>query len=280
MIVGFKKAALAVLALSVSGLASAGMYAVPPVEQEPVLKDGFYAGIGLGGINFSSTIDSQSSNVIAIAGREFSDAQSSSYTNGNIGLNSTIFGGYAWHLPKRIFLGAEIFGNLTNTVISGSATDTNAQTADLGVDITGTTVSNSADLTLKTAYGIRALPGYQVSSNAVIYLIGGWISSQAKGSSTIETFDASIEGSEGEGALLTQTNSANYDLYGYQVGLGSMINLTEHVLVRGDLIYSGYNDVTLVSGSAEEPGLYAAQGSVTADPSTLEADVSLVYLFD
>ena len=58
-----------------------------------------------------------------------------------------------------------------------------------------------------------------------------------------------------------------------------MINISEHVAVRGDLIYAGYSQQTLHSASFSD-GTASDDLSITANPTSLEADVSLVYMFD
>lgn len=275
-----KKTALAILALGVSGLASAGMYVPPPADTapEPMMKNGFYAGIGLGAIGYKSTVAEQGSAAGVIDDAIFvtgDGAASASQTGGNIGLNSELFVGYAWHLPKNMFLGTEIFGNLMNTPVNANV-DAGAGTTVLGATATATA---NTDLTLQSAYGIRALPGYQVTNNAVVYGIAGWVGSRVKGS----TYGSTTFGADGSSDTLSGSSEETYNYYGYQLGLGSMINVTEHILVRGDMIYSGYGKHNIASGSttATTDGATAtAQGSVSADPSSLEADVSLVYMFD
>jgi opacity protein-like surface antigen len=268
-----RKTTLAVVALGVTGLASAGMYAPPPAQMaEPVMNNSFYAGIGLGGMAFTNQQTNQGSAAADNGTISANGSGSGSDTDGSIGLNSTLLVGYAWHLPKKMFLGTEVFGNLTNTPLSTNGSATGTVTAGGPVDPTFTG-SGTTELTMQSAYGIRALPGYQVSPTAVVYGIAGWTSAHAKGqaSSSVEFDTIDVPASA--------TTDKGYNFYGYQLGLGSMINVTEHVAVRGDLIYSGYGKQTIASGSASTDEAIS-QGSITADPSTLEADVALVYMFD
>lgn len=254
-----KKTALAVLALSFAGLASAGMYGPPPME--PTETDGthgFYLGIGAGGIGLTDKITETGS---AVFHSTTSLSGTTSADGGSIGLNSYLLAGYAWKLPNKVFLGTEIFGNLTN---AGSSVDVTS--TDLVLDS-----NNSVDVTLQYVYGIRALPGFQITPDAVVYGIIGYARAHA-------TSDLSASLAAGADTY-SQSVSDSYNFNGYQLGLGSMISASTHVAIRGDLIYTGYESQTLRSGSVSS-STFSGEGSISAQPSTLEADVGLVFTFD
>lgn len=270
--VNLKKAALAVLALGVAGVANAAMYAPPPVEtQEPVAKHGFYAGIGLGGVGFHNKTEAQGS--AALDGIAEVSANGSS-NGGNVGLNSWLLGGYSWVFPNKVFLGAEVFGTLANT--SASAGGNVGGASDV---IFGTSATGSADLHLimDGSYGVRALPGYQLAPNAVVYGIAGWASlitdAELSSSGAVASSDFGISESS------SASSKQHENFYGYQLGLGSMINVTDNIAIRGDLIWSAYGKKTIASGGTTTD-IGSAQGSITADPTTIEANVGLVYMFD
>lgn len=275
--VKLNKAALAVLALGVAGVANAAMYAPPPsmTVEEPTAKHGFYVGIGLGGIGFESQMSGQASgtiNGIADTGVSLGNAD-----GGNYGLNSYLLGGYAWTFPNKVFIAGEIFGNLTNVPVSTNASF--ASVSDPGLD-TVVAGNGGADLTLDGVYGIRALPGYQVTPSSVVYGIIGYARAHA-GSDVYGNATADV------GPFPEVTGSASssesYNFNGLQLGLGSMINVTHNIALRGDLIWTGYGKQTLVSGSAgsnDPDDIGAIQGDLQADPTTIEADVGVVYMFD
>lgn len=278
-----KNAVLAVLALGIAGVANAAMYVPPPATQQPTeYPHGFYLGAGLGGIAFTTDQAVQGSDVAGSV--DASDTYGASQANGNIGLNGVLFGGYNWTFSNKLFLGGEIFGNFFNT----GSSENGYGTADASVTFTepgsttpttltaGADVTQSSHLIYNNAYGIRALPGYRVSQDAVIYAIIGYTRVHATNTGSTNA-TADIDGTIVP--IYSDNFDQTYDFNGYQVGLGSMINITEHVAVRGDLIYAGYSQQTLHSASFSD-GTASDDLSITANPTSLEADVSLVYMFD
>lgn len=276
--VKLNKAALAVLALGVAGVANAAMYAPPPAmaAEEPAAQHGFYVGIGLGGIGFETQLSGQAS---ATLNGLADTAVSLNDDKGNYGLNSYLLGGYAWTFPNKVFLAGEIFGNLTNVPVSMSV-ETGALTNPDLVDAEAFSDAG-VSMTLDGVYGIRALPGYQVTPSSVVYGIIGYARAHA-GANAFENSAAAID--DVVIASSTESVSNSYNFNGLQLGLGSMINVTEHVALRGDLIWTGYGSQTVLSGSAGDPAnpadVGAVQGDLSVDPTTIEADVGVVYMFD
>lgn len=228
-----------------------------PIIAEAIPESGFYVGAGVGIMGLQN--DWTTANTITILDAvNFSDTTA---TNADgTGFNSTFLAGYAWYTPQKFFLGAEAFGNITNTTSSVSY-------------VHNTNLSTDTSLTQQSVYGIRALPGYQVRPNIVVYGIGGWARSHAKSNVGLTyTNDApEVDFSD------STTGSADFD--GYQLGMGSMINITKNVLLRADVIYTGYGTETLGSNSNTMLGGGTSTMDVTANPSTWEGDLSLVYLF-
>ncbi len=268
--INLKKAALAVIALGATSIASAAMYAPPPgmVVDTPAPKHGPYVGIGLGGMGFSTDITSQGS--VTLNGLEARNV-SSSADGGEVGLNSFLLAGYGWTFPNKVFLGAEIFGTLTNAPVTLNTTSS-------GVDaLTGATTSGNANvnMTLDGTYGVRVLPGYQVTPSSVVYGIVGYSRAHTDTSTTNNLTTALDGGSTG----YDLSSSNHYWFNGLQLGLGSMISVTDNIALRGDLIWTGYQEKTLNSNTTSN-AIGSAQGSVTAQPTTIEANVGLVYTFD
>lgn len=56
-----------------------------------------------------------------------------------------------------------------------------------------------------------------------------------------------------------------------------MINVTKHIFIRGDVIYTGYQNIDSHSTVTEGDGV--TTGSSTLQFSTLEADLSVGYQF-
>lgn len=264
----FKKMSLGLISASLSGIASAAMYMPPPMaEPAPAAAmHGFYAGIGLGGMTLHETATG-SGDISLPSGAGISGSGTNNYGS-DIGLNSTLLAGYAWSLPHQLFLGAEVFGNYANVGISANSTQT--VTGSLG----NTVVSDgSGDYNLHYVYGIRALPGYQVNPNVVVYGIAGY--SRAHIDSNTNDGSLSIDAD----TITFPGSSSGYNFNGYQLGLGSMVDVTEHISIRGDFIYSGYQNQTIEQVAADGSGS-AVSISSSLEPSTFEADFSIIYRFD
>lgn len=258
----FKKTVLAVIALSVGSIASADQYGPPTFDSSPTTKHGLYVGIGAGAMDFITDYSGAGTTVTTNRGATRTHATSDK--TGELGGDGTMEIGYAWYFPNRFFFGTEAFGDITGVSTSTSSTGTttiNGQAETATVD---------GEMQLKYTYGLRVLPGYQLTQDAVAYAIVGY--SRAH---TDFTSNASVAGAS-SGSL--PSGSLTDTFSGYQVGLGSMINVSEHVAIRGDMIYSGYTSKTFTKTESNANG--SATTSLDAQPSTLEANVGIVYIFD
>ena len=245
-----------------------------------VNKNHFYVGAGAGGIGVSNIWTNHASTDFAHPENDPDPTYTIDFNNtmtidaGNIGWNSTFFAGYAWYLPKRTFLGVEVFDNITNTAAS---TDEQPSTVYTDNGDAGSFARDlSVSLTLQNVYGVRALPGFQVTQDTVVYGIIGWARAHATTNASY-SLNASIDADKVQ--LPGSSIDGEYNFNGYQLGLGSMINLTEHLALRSDLIYTAYNTVTLNGGVDVDPDGSTNTMKITSDLTTIEADISLVYMF-
>lgn len=254
-----KLLALAVSAFSIANFAHAD-------NQE----NHFYAGAGLGAIglfnNWHSDYDA------SVSGSSIANNATSAQT-GNTNINGTLLAGYAWYLPKNTFLGLELFDNITNTSSQLDSTSNTAAPPTVGYGIpadTSLTINNNSSLTLQNVYGIRALPGYQLNPDTVLYGIVGFARAHAT-SNTYAAVDTTTLTS------MKTSNSSNFN--GYQLGLGSQFNLSERFAIRTDIIFTMYGTQTLANQSVTSSDNMNTQVETTAKPSTLEGNISLVYMF-
>lgn len=222
------------------------------------LANGFYIGGGAGVLQLTN----KSSTAISFdPNPEDMPVQTSSNNPGtNMNINGTILGGYQWSFANRFALAIEAFTNLSSAKISDSYSIYNLE--------------GTNDLTLNSTYGVRILPGYQITPATEIYTILGYARSQATVDSNITVAStASYNGA-------SVSSSSDYTLNGYQIGLGTKIDLTDvspHLAVRTDVIYTGYdsktNNLSMPSTGLTTNNTYKVQ------PSTLEANVVLLYQF-
>ncbi len=254
-----------VLAISALSFLSAGYAQVDNTSsmldtQSSTHKNGFYVGAGAGVMGLFNT----QKTTTAITDTDGVSGNTQTVDAGNANINGTVFAGYAWYLPKQTFLGLELFDNLTNT---GGNTSNAAEVQ------TSTSVNTTNSMTLENVYGIRALPGYQVTPSTTMYGIVGFARAHARSNgSTLIT----IDGGQANGG--SGNDSSNFN--GYQLGLGSMVNITEHLAIRGDLIFTNYQNVTLKEETVALGGGSSIQINATSQPSTVEGNISLVYMFD
>lgn len=178
------------------------------------LADGFYAGAGLGGTGFH-------------------DQMGSDDDQGNLGVIGGVFGGYTWNFANQFNLGAEAFGNATS-----------AKAEILGV----------ADVKSRYNYGVRALPGYQVTPDTEVHAIVGFVRGNFKVEQNAGSFSQD------------KTFNAN----GFQLGLGTGTNVAKNIAVRGDLVYSGYQSKTVSDADGD---------SFKNKINTLDGIVSVAYKF-
>lgn len=257
-----KSLALLISALSFSGFTHAETTS-ETLDTSPTKH--FYAGAGLGAIGLFNNWNS--SDNISINNSPLATNAISAQT-GNANINSTFLAGYAWYLPKNTFLGVEIFDNITNvsSKLENSSVNfppPNSPNADL-------TTNNNSSFTLENVYGIRALPGYQFNPNTVLYGIVGFARAHAT-SSTYTSINTDT--------FTSSDTSDNSNFNGYQLGFGSQLDLSEHLALRADMIFTMYGTQTLANQTVTSSDGTNIQVETTAKPSTLEGNVSLVYMF-
>lgn len=165
------------------------------------MADGFYAGVGFGGEGYQDKVTSY---------------VGTHRTEGALGVMGGLFGGYTVNFANQFNLGGEVFGNVNSAKITDGSI---------------TTVNSSAyGYTVKSRYnyGVRALPGYQVTPDTDVHALVGYVRGNFKFT------DSNPAG----------TNSTN-NFNGYQVGGGMGVNVMKNVAVRGDFYYTGYQTKTV-----------------------------------
>jgi opacity protein-like surface antigen len=203
-------------------------------------------------------------------------ATSTTQTNSenNVGVNGVLDLGYSWTFPTRLFFGVEGFGTLSSAKNSQSLNKTQT-TGNYTV-----AVDDNVDFKWQDTYGARILPGFQVTSRSVLYGIVGYSRGNAELSNSSNNATVT-NNSTATSEIITGAHSGSSDTYGfngYQLGVGTMIDLVGNLSLRADVIYSGYSSETLYSTTtAFENG--SATGTLSAEPYTIEGDLSLVYLF-
>lgn len=195
--------------------------------------NGFYAGLGAGFNNFNDQVKTTDTTTV------LNDA---TFSYGETSLLGTAFGGYQFNFPSKFNLGLEAFYNFTN------ATD---KLSDFG---------GSSSLTVRDSYGVRALPGYQLAPNAEIHAIVGYV----RGAFRLSD-DGFVEDSP--------PPAKNFDANGWQVGLGTGLDLMKNIALRADLVYTDYQSYTYTA--AIPGGSVSYKNSIASTVGT----VSLAYKF-
>ena len=214
------------------------------------LANGFYVGAGLGAMEMKNKL----SDTTTVTQEESSTVNVNSDFNTDVAATGTLLLGYSWWFPNKTFFALEAFTNATSVKVDNSLSGTNA--------------SDNSSVQFNSVYGLRVLPGMQVTSSTVAYGIVGYALAKAK-------IQNSTESTVSDTPLIDSTYDKTQNLDGYQLGVGGMTHLTDHLFVRGDLIYSGYQETDITTSS--ENGTLV--NTSTLKPYTLEADLSLVYQF-
>ena len=150
-----------------------------------------------------------------------------------LGILGTLYGGVDYSLANGLDMAAEIFGDARSAWYKDDHNYT-----------------PSYDARMRYTYGLRVLPGYQLSTAATVHLLLGFVRGNLK--STWGSGNRNIS-----------------NLGGYQVGLGGNYMLSHHVGLRGDLIYSQYQEKTFSMGGFRFKN----------KPSTFDGVVSVFYAF-
>jgi hypothetical protein len=227
-------------------LSLVGLFASPMA-----MADGFYVGAGAGAMYAKTKMAVDSS----VTSNVKTTATSNDDYPTDIGLNTALLLGYGHTFKNRAYIGLEGFGNWPSVKTEGA--------------ISGTYVSNSADLSFNSVYGFRMLAGYQLSAKTTAYGIVGYARAKVQSNTTATGNVLSDPG-------LDTTASSDETLNGYQFGLGAMRKISEHISLRADAIYSAYEHTSSVTTTSSNGVL---SNSVQQTPYTIETDLSLLYQF-
>ncbi len=220
-----------------------------------VLANGFYAGLGAGVLNFSNkTTTTIATSDTTPTGLLIPYSQSAS--NNTLAINGEVLAGYTWDLRNHYVLSLEAFASDSNAKISSQ------QTGDLQL-------SETSNFTLNSVYGVRLLPGYQVTPDVEVYGIIGFSHANTSLDNTMD-ISSNVKSQ-------VFTNDQGFQFNGYQLGFGSKVALNQHLALRGDVIYTGYPTKTTTN-------TYPFIDTTLTDtyklqPSSLEANIVLLYQF-
>lgn len=209
------------------------------------MASGFYAGGGIG------VLDLNNKSTANVTTKSSGAVTTATNNSGKMGVNGALLAGYGWSLPNRLYVGVEAFTNYTSAKISSNSTSS------------ASTVVNSLRATY--VYGARVLPGYQTTPSTVVYGILGVARGKFKTTGTVTT----------NKGVVTDTGAGdqNFSLNGYQLGLGSMTEVAKNVALRGDVIYTTYQNKTFNTSTSTTTTSYRVM------PCTLEANAAVVYTF-
>lgn len=261
---------LAMTASPVLAQASGGSYVTAPVPAQSSngsnSQSGFYLGGSVGVNMLDNTIRSSTAasvdmgifGVVSSAGNASDSASATGFVGGG-------FAGYRFDFGNQFNLAVEAF--MTGSTAKAGASVNTAFSLDS--DLFATSSSNSG-VELQYSFGARALPGYQITDTTTAYLILGYANGHFKDTMNGAVQDFSVTPSIVE----SYSGSRSFNRSGFQVGLGSVVSLTDNLSVRGDVQYTIYSSRT-VSG-VDSSG---ASASVKSEINTLEGLVSLVYNF-
>lgn len=194
------------------------------------MANGFYAGANAGVSNLNNDLSFDSTD-----GGDFTGK----VDTGDTGVTGGFLGGYTFNFASKLNLGVEAFANMDSS-------KTNANVNGYG----------SLELKQRYAYGLRMLPGYQVTKDTDVHLLAGYV----RGNFRLR-----------DNGLLDPNLSKTFNANGYQLGFGMGTDIVKNIGVRADVIYSGYQSKKVY-------------GSVPSDTytnriHTVDGVAALVYKF-
>ena len=208
--------------------------AISGVMGDEALSDYPYNGL-YGGINIG---------VSDLIDKETTSGPSASHQLSATGIIGGGLVGYDYTLYDRLKLGVEGFVNAT--ALNLAARDFSPPASYL--------VNSHVNA------GVRLLPGWEITTNAIAHLILGYTNA----SITIQD--------NGNYGYIDQS----FNKSGFQAGLGFKTALTEHIWLRADALYATYGTINAIGGNSNPS--YAYQ-NYSNNLSTLEGDLTLVYKF-
>lgn len=190
-----------------------------PVISPVGLKDGFYAGVGLG---YDSYKLRQSLSLADDVGGTISFNPQISVK----GWNGSLFGGYGQYYD-RFYIAGEVFVNGSN--------------ANANYAISSTTDLFKTGIDVRSSYGVSILPGIKVNNFALLYARLGFVRTQFK----TQEHDATT-------AVVKNSSVTNWG-NGVNYGVGLETAVYPCVSVRSEYTYTTYGSFTSRAGSKFSP---------------------------
>ncbi len=152
-----------------------------------------------------------------------------------------LFAGYGALVSQNIYLGGEVFADLTNTSSE--------------VKVLGGSTEIKTSMTNKYGYGVSVIPGLMLSDHTMLYGRAGLVRSR---------FDSKLSATSG---VFSSAASAQNTVTGGQLGLGVQTSLTQNVDLRAEYDYTQYRAINFNDG-------------MSVKPRTDSFNLGLVYKFD
>ena len=231
----------AVILASASGAVFAKCYkgdfkgeACPPPQ---ILKTGLYLG---GQVGYDS-----------YRVRESIDASSLGFrTNPVLNANGWVGGlmlGYGMMIYDWVYLGGEVFGNLSGASQTMSPTRTGSGAVNTDFQVSG-------------SWGVGLLPGIKVTDSTLTYVRLGWNWANLK---------QNVNVTDVTGAIVS-TGSKSETSNGFVFGVGMETLIVENWSLRGEFDHTWYSDFTALSTTL---------ATVTTNPSDNQYMLALIYHF-
>jgi opacity protein-like surface antigen len=229
------------------------------------IDGGLYIGasVGADSINSDTDINAGPLEITGIGPLVTAHAQNDLGDNGFAG---TIFAGWEFDFEryKKLYLAVE-----ANATFSTAEAEFNSTVGVPPINLRNLSILNTK-VNVENAFGISILPGYKPTKNTLLYARGGVIWGQ------IETSVV--------GAVTNEEETHN--TFGGQVGLGGEYDITKHLSLRAEYVYSFYQTVEQNFGidlsipNAPDPAtVISAPLSQSYSVTTGTANIGAVYKF-
>lgn len=195
----------------------------PRLVLAPVtLKDGAYIGLAAG---YDSYKIHQFTQFLGTTNTSFNP------TINATGLIGALLAGYGHYFSNALYLGLEVFGNISEAYQS-----TSLEINDLTDDI-----SYNAKFFVSWGYGANLLPGVKLSDSALVFLRLGFQVARLRGQENLT-----------DNGIMVVSNTSSWS-GGFSYGLGFEEAMGENLSLRGEYAHTDFRSFTATSGTEYSP---------------------------
>ncbi len=255
--------------------ATTGAYAGGPEAPPPAYIGGIYVDVGLSRDDVADNFRQNSTTTLTNVNNNFVTVGPNTFNRVNAGApgwDGFVGFGYTYVWDNEWTLGLEFFGDLS------TASGTQLMSNNPVNLVTGAFTTSWERLRLTRTLGVSLMPGYFVAPGSLYFLELGYVNSRFQ-----------LQGFPNPVPLAFQNTTglptANADLSGFRLGVGTNTQVGTHVAVRQEYIWEAYDNLNAnITGGiqgiiADQTQRLLATRQVRVSPSVGKFNLAAVYYF-